>query len=74
MGSNRQYIDEVIPHIGTLLCERMGEVLGFGDVIVLATKGLQKSDIVSQLGPDQQLIDLVRVEAQAATHAAKAAV
>jgi GDP-mannose 6-dehydrogenase len=40
MGSNRQYIDEGIPHIGSLLCERVVEVVGFGDVIVLATKAL----------------------------------
>jgi GDP-mannose 6-dehydrogenase len=40
MGSNRQYIDEVIPHIGSLLCERVVQVVGFGDVIVLATKAL----------------------------------
>ncbi len=74
MGSNRQYIDEVIPHIGTLLCERMGEVLGFGDVIVLATKALNKSEVLAQLGADQQLIDLVRIEAQPAGQVAKATV
>lgn len=71
MGSNRQYIDEIIPHIGTLLCERVGEVLGFGDVIVLATKALKKDDIVAQLGSDQRLIDVVRMEANAAARAEK---
>jgi GDP-mannose 6-dehydrogenase len=70
MGSNRQYIDEVIPHIGTLLCERVGEVMGFGDVIVLATKALNKADIVAQLGSDQRLIDVVRMDAKATARAA----
>lgn len=71
MGSNRQYIDEVIPHIGTLLCERVGEVIGFGDVIVLATKALDKAEIAAQLGSDQRLIDVVRLEAITAARAAK---
>jgi GDP-mannose 6-dehydrogenase len=69
MGSNRQYIDEVIPHIGTLLCERVGEVVGFGDVIVLATKALDKAEIMRQLGRNQQLIDVVRVEPSVAAGA-----
>jgi GDP-mannose 6-dehydrogenase len=72
MGSNRQYIDEIIPHIGSLLCERVGEVVGFGDVIVLATKALDKAEIVAQLGSDQRLVDVVRMEANATERATTA--
>jgi GDP-mannose 6-dehydrogenase len=72
MGSNRQYIDEVIPHIGSLLCERVVEVVGFGDVIVLATKALDKAEIVAQLGSDQRLVDVVRMEANAMERATTA--
>lgn len=71
MGSNRQYIDEVIPHIGTLLCERVGEVIGFGDVIVLATKALDKAEIIGQLAPDQALVDVVRMEPKAVMRTAE---
>lgn len=74
MGSNRQYIDEIIPHIGTLLCERVGEVVGFGDVIVLATKAVDKAELAAQLGKDQQLIDVVRMQANAESRVAKASV
>lgn len=72
IGSNRQYIDEVIPPIGTLLCERVGEVVGFGDVIVLATKALDKAEIAAQLGFDQRLADVVRMEANATERATTA--
>jgi len=72
IGSNRHYIDEVIPHIGSLLCERVGEVIGFGDVVVLATKALDKAEIVAQLGSDQRLVDVVRIEANATERATTA--
>lgn len=71
MDSNRQYIDEVIP-CRILLCERVGEVIGFGDVIVLATKALDKAEIVAQLGSDQRLVDVVRMEANATERATTA--
>lgn len=37
-GSNRQYIEEVIPHIGSVLSSAVEEVVRSGELVVVATK------------------------------------
>ncbi len=61
IGSNRQYIEEVIPHIGSLLCPTLEEVLVNAEVVVIATRDLNKASL-SNLRPDQLVIDLVNLE------------
>ena len=62
MGANRRYIEEVIPHIGTLMHERVDEVMRDSAVVVI---GLQGEDIMSELykhcRKDHFLLDLVGV-------------
>src|ERR1700693_489164 len=45
IGSNRQYIEEVIPHIGSLLAASVAEVLKDAEVVVIATRGLDASEL-----------------------------
>jgi GDP-mannose 6-dehydrogenase len=59
MGSNRQFIEEVIPHIGSLLCGDMREVIDPSEVIVLGTKAVERASIAGLLRPEQVLVDLV---------------
>jgi GDP-mannose 6-dehydrogenase len=59
MGSNRQFIEEVIPHIGTLLCGDLGEVIGSAEVVVRGTKALERASVAGMLRPEQDFIDLV---------------
>jgi GDP-mannose 6-dehydrogenase len=59
-GSNRQYIEEVIPHIGSLLSANLEEVVRSGEVVVIATK-IDKDQLAALLGRDQSLIDLVNL-------------
>jgi GDP-mannose 6-dehydrogenase len=59
-GSNRQYIEEVIPHIGSLLSADLEEVVRNGEVVVIATK-VDKEQLASCLGRDQIVIDLVNL-------------
>src|SRR5215469_1203591 len=40
IGSNRQYIEEVIPHIGSLLSTALAEVLQYAEVVVIGTGGV----------------------------------
>ncbi len=61
-GSNRQYIEEVIPHIGSLLSTDFESVVRNGDVIVIGTKAPSVSQLSSMLRPDQVVIDLVNLE------------
>src|SRR5438093_3193143 len=37
-GSNRQYIEEVIPHVGSLLSTDLEHVVASGEVVIIATK------------------------------------
>ena len=62
IGSNRQYIEEVIPHIGSLLSTNMTEVVGDAEVVVIATRGLNKDELRRCLRPDHIVIDLVNLE------------
>src|SRR5260370_24643216 len=45
IGSNRQYIEEVIPHIGSLLSTSVAEVLKDAEVVVIATRGLDRNEL-----------------------------
>ena len=60
-GSNRQYIEEVIPHIGSLLSAEMAEVLRDAEVVVIGTK-IEKSELANLLTPNQKVIDLVNLD------------
>jgi GDP-mannose 6-dehydrogenase len=62
IGSNRQYIEDVIPHIGSLLSTSMSEVLKEAEVIVIATRGLDRDELRGCLRPDHVVIDLVNLE------------
>jgi GDP-mannose 6-dehydrogenase len=60
-GSNRQYIEEVIPHIGSLLSADLEEVVRSGEVVVIATK-VEKERLVRCLAREQTVIDLINLE------------
>jgi GDP-mannose 6-dehydrogenase len=60
-GSNRQYIEEVIPHIGSLLSADMPEVVRDCEVVVVGTK-IEKGELARLLTPEQIVIDLVNLD------------
>lgn len=62
VGSNRQFIDEVIPHIGTLLMPELMDVLQGAEVVVIGTRAADKETLQSHLRPGQHVIDLVNLE------------
>jgi GDP-mannose 6-dehydrogenase len=59
-GSNRQYIEEVIPHIGSLLSADLEEVMRGGEVVIVATK-IDKGQLAGCLGKEQIVIDLINL-------------
>jgi len=61
-GSNRQYIEEVIPHLGSLLSTDLEQVVRGAEVVIIATK-LDKDRIRHCLNADQIVIDLVNLDA-----------
>jgi GDP-mannose 6-dehydrogenase len=61
VGSNRQYIEEVIPHIGSLLCSTLEEVVRTTDAVVIGSKAVCSQELLSLLRPEQTVIDLVNL-------------
>ncbi|HET7207531.1 MAG TPA: UDP-glucose/GDP-mannose dehydrogenase family protein [Terriglobales bacterium] len=62
VGSNRQYIEEVIPHIGSLLSGNLQEVVSFAEVVIIGNKSVDKAQLSECLRPDQVVIDLVHLD------------
>src|SRR6267154_372133 len=62
MGANKDYIEEVIPHIGSLLSTSLSEVVEDAEVVVIATRGLKGDHLRRCLRPDHVVIDLVNLE------------
>jgi GDP-mannose 6-dehydrogenase len=62
IGSNRKYIEEVIPHVGSLLSTNLEQVLKHAEVVVIATRGIDKKILDSHLRPSHFVVDLVNLE------------
>jgi GDP-mannose 6-dehydrogenase len=61
-GANRQYIEEVIPHIGSVLSADLESVLRGAEVIILGNKSASKEQLAKYLKPEQIVIDLVHLD------------
>jgi GDP-mannose 6-dehydrogenase len=61
IGSNRQYIQEVIPHIGSLLRPTLEEVIQMTDVVLIGTKAIDQQVLQGLLRAHQIVIDLVNL-------------
>jgi GDP-mannose 6-dehydrogenase len=62
IGSNREYIEQVIPHIGLLLNANLEEVLRDAEVVVIGTRDLNWDSLKNSIRRDQEVIDLVNLE------------
>jgi GDP-mannose 6-dehydrogenase len=62
VGANRRYIEESIPHIGSVMSERLGELIDESEALVV---GLKTETVVRELRarcrPDHFLLDLVNL-------------
>ena len=61
-GSNRQYIEEVIPHIGSVLSADLEAVLRGAEVVILGNKSANRELLARYLRPEQIVIDLVHLD------------
>jgi len=62
VGANKDYINTQIPHLSSLLCESIDEVLQKSDVIVVGNGAAEFSDALTRTREDQMVFDLVRVK------------
>ncbi|MFW6116107.1 MAG: nucleotide sugar dehydrogenase [bacterium] len=60
-GANRAYIEREIPHIATLMCDSIDEVLSESDVIVIGNNSAEFRPVLKRARLDQPVIDLVRI-------------
>jgi GDP-mannose 6-dehydrogenase len=63
LGSNRQFIEEMIPHIGSLLNSNLAEVIENAGVLIIGTREVKREKIEAHLKPDTLVLDLVNLEA-----------
>jgi GDP-mannose 6-dehydrogenase len=60
-GANRIYIEEEIPHIGTILKDSINEVINNSKVIIIGNNSEEFRSFIGNTKPDQFIIDLVRI-------------
>jgi GDP-mannose 6-dehydrogenase len=61
-GSNRQYIEEVIPHIGSVLSNDLEGVLRTAEVVILGNKSASKDQLANYLRSEHIVIDLIHID------------
>jgi len=69
IGSNRQFIEDYIPHIGTLLRGDIDDVLAHAEVVVSATNAFSPEQLLARLREGQQLIDVTKLNRRVANPA-----
>jgi len=61
VGANKEYIEKQIPHLSSLLCNSIDDVIESSEVIVVGNQAPEFADAIKQCRPDQIVIDLVRL-------------
>jgi GDP-mannose 6-dehydrogenase len=66
VGANKDYIEKQIPHLSSLLCQTIDEVIERSEVIVVGNQSPEFTDAMARCRPDQIIIDLVRLPVRGA--------
>ena len=61
VGANKEYIEKQIPHLSSLLCNTIDEVIDGSEVIVVGHQSPEFANALTKTRADQIVIDLVRV-------------
>ena len=61
-GSNRKYIEEIIPHIGSVLSADLEGTLRDAEVVILGNRSASKDQLTKYLHPEQIVIDLIHLD------------
>jgi GDP-mannose 6-dehydrogenase len=61
VGANKDYIDRQIPHLSSLLCDTIAEVVEQSEVVVVGNQSPEFADALMKTRSEQIVIDLVRV-------------
>ncbi len=61
VGANKTYIDTQIPHLSSLLCDSIDQVIEQSEVVVVGNPSPEFTDAVTRCRADQIVLDLVRL-------------
>jgi GDP-mannose 6-dehydrogenase len=61
IGANKEYIETQIPHLSSLLCDTIDQVVTGSDVLVVGNPDPEFADAVTRCTKNQIVIDLVRL-------------
>ena len=61
VGANKEYIETTVPHIASLMCDEIEEVIDHAEVVVIGNADPDFAGIAAGHGADTVVIDLVRV-------------
>jgi GDP-mannose 6-dehydrogenase len=61
VGTNKDYIERQIPHLSSLLCDTVDDVLDGSDVIVVGNAAPEFRDALTRTRTDHIIFDLVRI-------------
>jgi GDP-mannose 6-dehydrogenase len=62
LGANRRFIEKHLPHIGSLLCPNLEEVVAASEVLVIGMNDRPTLDLLeTRLTPEKVIIDLARI-------------
>ena len=60
-GANKEYIETEIPHISSLMCDNLKEVMQDAEIVILGNKSDEFKEVVKEASSDQLIYDLVRI-------------
>jgi GDP-mannose 6-dehydrogenase len=61
VGANKEYIEQQIPHLSSLLCDTIDDVIDTSEVIIVGNKAPEFADALTRCRADQIVVDLVRL-------------
>jgi GDP-mannose 6-dehydrogenase len=67
VGANKDYINEQIPHLSSLLADSIDDVLNESDVIVVGNGAPEFAETLTRTRPGHIIIDLVRLRVERST-------
>jgi GDP-mannose 6-dehydrogenase len=61
IGANRRYIEQMIPHISSLMKPTIAEVFAASEVLVVSKKTPEFQEAIANIAPGKTVIDLARI-------------
>jgi GDP-mannose 6-dehydrogenase len=60
LGANRRYIEEQIPHIASLMCDSVEELIAHAEAVVIGHADPDAESALAKAGPRRVVVDLTR--------------